>query len=88
MELDTLTGDWHLLRTDLVMDVGDSLNPAIDIGQAHPLTLTLPYVAAFRLMFSTCLLRADPVMNVGDSLNPAIDVARRTSLSHVGTICL
>lgn len=34
-ELDTLTGDWHLLRSDLCMDVGRSLNPAIDIGQAR-----------------------------------------------------
>jgi hypothetical protein len=42
-ELDTLTGDWHLLRTDLCMDVGHSLNPAIDIGQARqfPQTSTL-----------------------------------------------
>ena len=33
VELDTLTGDFTVLRTDLLMDVGDSLNPAIDIGQ-------------------------------------------------------
>jgi xanthine dehydrogenase large subunit len=31
--LDTLTGEWKLLRADLLHDVGSSLNPAIDIGQ-------------------------------------------------------
>ena len=39
--MDTLTGDFTILRSDLVMDVGDSLNPAIDIGQVSRTTSAL-----------------------------------------------
>ncbi|GGB34734.1 xanthine dehydrogenase molybdopterin binding subunit [Oceanisphaera marina] len=33
--IDTLTGEYKILRADLLHDVGDSLNPAIDIGQVE-----------------------------------------------------
>lgn len=33
--IDTLTGEWKLLRADALYDAGQSLNPAIDIGQVE-----------------------------------------------------
>lgn len=33
VELDCLTGDYRTLRTDMVMDIGRSINPSVDIGQ-------------------------------------------------------
>ncbi|MCU6434907.1 xanthine dehydrogenase molybdopterin binding subunit [Undibacterium sp. Jales W-56] len=33
--VDTLTGEWKLLRADLLYDAGNALNPAIDIGQVE-----------------------------------------------------
>jgi xanthine dehydrogenase/oxidase len=35
VEVDTLTGVWRALRCDVIMDVGNSLNVALDIGQVE-----------------------------------------------------
>jgi xanthine dehydrogenase/oxidase len=35
VEVDVLTGEVTVLRSDLIYDAGDSLNPALDIGQVR-----------------------------------------------------
>ncbi len=35
VEIDVLTGDTHILRSDVGVDLGRSLNPTIDTGQVE-----------------------------------------------------
>ena len=55
VELDTLTGDFHLLRTDLCMDGGQSLNPAIDIGQVRAVSHCPPQHAQSCIMLNNVI---------------------------------
>eukprot|EP01124_Arcella_intermedia_P006821 TRINITY_DN14117_c0_g1_i1.p1 TRINITY_DN14117_c0_g1~~TRINITY_DN14117_c0_g1_i1.p1 ORF type:complete len:1314 (+),score=314.98 TRINITY_DN14117_c0_g1_i1:452-3943(+) len=56
VEIDALTGDHQILRTDIVMDLGRSLSPAIDIGQIE---------GAFTQGFGWCTIEEVVYLNNG-----------------------
>lgn len=50
VEIDTLTGDFHTRRADVLLDLGFSLNPAIDVGQ-----VIVALSVIFMYKFFSCL---------------------------------
>lgn len=52
VEIDTLTGDFHTRRADVFLDLGFSLNPAIDVGQVILSSAPLLYPAVSNASFS------------------------------------
>ena len=52
VEIDVLTGESNVLRTDMMYDIGQSLNPAIDIGQIEgAYVMGLGYVLSEKLVW-------------------------------------
>jgi hypothetical protein len=54
VEVDVLTGETTILRSDLVYDCGQSLNPAVDLGQVSQST-KLP--SKYQLHLQFCALQ-------------------------------
>lgn len=56
VEIDVLTGNHRTLRSDVLVDVGSSINPAIDIGQIEVSYIPPPPSSFGRPCFSFCFL--------------------------------
>lgn len=50
VEIDTLTGDFHTRRADVSLDLGFSINPAIDVGQVHVLPCSIFCLASVLIL--------------------------------------
>lgn len=59
VEIDVLTGEISVLRTDIVYDNGDSLNPSVDIGQIEgAFVMGLGFMFTGADLLPACLLPA------------------------------
>lgn len=54
VEIDLLTGATTILRTDIIYDCGQSLNPAVDLGQVG-----LNTMVHLQVSLSSCLARLE-----------------------------
>lgn len=50
VEIDTLVGDFHTRQANVILDLGFSLNPAIDVGQVCYLNLSVKYIISISLI--------------------------------------
>ena len=44
MEVNLLTGETAILQSDIIYDCGQSLNPAVDLGQVSPTAMLKSYL--------------------------------------------
>merc|ERR1711953_397544 len=52
VRIDVLTGDWRVDKIDVVIDLGNQMNAAVDIGQTQgAIVLALSYLFAENVMF-------------------------------------
>ena len=54
VELDVLSGDMHILSSDIVYDCGKSLNPAVDTLRTGVRALSSPFYEAHWLTLRKC----------------------------------
>ena len=83
VEIDALTGEFTILRADIVYDAGHSLNPAIDIGQVRSV-ITLITVLIVHLI-SSVKIEGGFVMGVGNVTTEELDYDAAGRLLTDGT---
>ena len=57
VEVDVLTGATIILRTDIIYDCGQSLNPAVDLGQVGSLSVPLYFLCESSIMILNWLTK-------------------------------
>ena len=68
VEIDTLTGDFHTRAANVFLDLGHSINPAIDVGQVLFLSILLFSGHCFQLYLESltcifCVLKKNIILH-------------------------